>query len=70
MEFRDRAGNTLDDTAATVLDTAAPTITVFTVVGNGGEPAGHSRDGTVRLTVGNLEQTEWLISALEEIFQS
>jgi len=28
------------------------------------------RPGTVRLTIGNLEQTEWLISALEEIYQS
>ncbi|MCB1019406.1 MAG: histidinol-phosphate aminotransferase family protein [Bryobacterales bacterium] len=28
------------------------------------------RPGTVRLTVGNMEQTEWLISALEEIYRS
>lgn len=28
------------------------------------------RPGTVRLTIGNVEQTEWLISALEEIDQS
>ena len=26
------------------------------------------RAGTVRLTVGNVEQTEWLISVLEEVF--
>lgn len=28
------------------------------------------RAGTVRLTVGNMEQTEWLISALEEVYGS
>ena len=28
------------------------------------------RAGSVRLTVGNLEQTDWLISALEEALAS
>jgi len=51
VQFRDRAGNTLSDTASTTLDTAAPSLTSLTVTGDGGEPAGYSNDSTVTVTV-------------------
>ena len=55
VQFRDRAGNTLSDTASTTLDTAAPSLTSLTVTGDGGEPAGYSNDATVTVTVNGTD---------------
>jgi len=50
-EFRDRAGNTLATTAGVTLDATPPAPVTLAVSGNGGEPLGFSRDGTVDLTL-------------------
>lgn len=51
VQYRDRAGNTAQQTAGIVLDSQNPTISLFTASGNNSEPAGYSRDTTVALAV-------------------